>query len=145
MGLRSICLQILSEKWFCYKNITKIARLFLGTTGIDGSNYKDQIYLHLYKLSFTNNEYPFQKLCILFLLMLLSVQVNPFNAEVTFIQRTKKQRFLKTILTLSCWYSFYIALAEYSQISTHLPGFQSFFKFFASLCIGQISHQQHKC
>ena len=36
------------------------------------------------------------------------------------------------------------ALAEYSQMSTHLPGFRSFFRFFALYCIGQISHQQHK-
>ena len=38
----------------------------------------------------------------------------------------------------------WIALSEYSQMSTHLPGFQSLFSFFASFCIGQISHQQHK-
>ena len=25
-------------------------------------------------------------------------------------------------------------------MSTHVPGFQSFFKFFASFCIGKISH-----
>ena len=38
-----------------------------------------------------------------------------------------------------------IALAEYSQMSTHVPGFQSFFiLFFASFCIGQISNQKHK-
>ena len=36
------------------------------------------------------------------------------------------------------------ALAEYSQLSTHVPGFQSFIKFFASFYIMQISHQQHK-
>ena len=36
------------------------------------------------------------------------------------------------------------ALAEYSQMSTHLPGFWSFSRFFASYCISQISHQQHK-
>ena len=36
------------------------------------------------------------------------------------------------------------ALTEYFHMSTHLPGFQSFFRFFASFCIGQISHQQHK-
>ena len=29
-------------------------------------------------------------------------------------------------------------------MSTHLPGFQSFFRFFASFCIGQISHHQLK-
>ena len=38
----------------------------------------------------------------------------------------------------------WIALAEYSQMSTHVPGFQSFFRFFASFCIGQISNHQHK-
>ena len=27
-------------------------------------------------------------------------------------------------------------------MSTHVPGFQSFLRFFASFCIGQISHQQ---
>ena len=34
------------------------------------------------------------------------------------------------------------ALTEYSQMSTHMPGFQSFSFFFASCCIGQNSHQQ---
>ena len=29
----------------------------------------------------------------------------------------------------------WIALAEYSQMSTHLPGFQSFFRFFASFLL----------
>ena len=38
----------------------------------------------------------------------------------------------------------WIALAGHSQMSTHLPGFQSFFSFFASFCNGQISHQQDK-
>ena len=36
------------------------------------------------------------------------------------------------------------ALVEYSQNSTHVPGFQSFFRFFAPFCIGQISQQHHK-
>ena len=36
------------------------------------------------------------------------------------------------------------ALAEYSQMSTHMPGFQWFFRIFALFCIGQLSHQQHK-
>ena len=38
----------------------------------------------------------------------------------------------------------WIVLTEYSYMSTHLPGFQSFFRFFSSFCIRQISHQQHK-
>ena len=36
-------------------------------------------------------------------------------------------------------------LAVYPQMSTYVPGFQAFLKnFFASFCIGQTSHQQHK-
>ena len=38
------------------------------------------------------------------------------------------------------WY----ALAEYSQMSTNVLGFQSFLRFFASFYNGQISHQQHE-
>ena len=38
----------------------------------------------------------------------------------------------------------WVVLAEFSQMSTHLAGFQSFFRFFASSYIGQISQQQHK-
>ena len=38
----------------------------------------------------------------------------------------------------------WIALTQYSHKSTHVPGFQYFLRFFASFCIGQISHQQHK-
>ena len=35
------------------------------------------------------------------------------------------------------------ALAEYSQMSNRVTGFQSF-RFFAAICIARISHQQHK-
>ena len=66
---------------------------------------------------------------------------NPSNAEATVIQSTGLQVFTKTMLVFIGW----IALAEYSQMSTRVPGFQSFLKvFFASFCIGQISNQQHK-
>ena len=36
----------------------------------------------------------------------------------------------------------WMALTEYSQMSTHLPGLWSFFRFFAPFCIGLSSHQQ---
>ena len=36
------------------------------------------------------------------------------------------------------------ALTEYSQMSANVSGFQSFSGFFASFCVGQISHHQHK-
>ena len=39
----------------------------------------------------------------------------------------------------------WIVLPEYSQMSTHLLAFHSFFRvFFASFSIGQISQRQHK-
>ena len=31
-----------------------------------------------------------------------------------------------------------------TQMSSHVPGFKSFFRFFESFCIGKISHQLHK-
>ena len=33
-----------------------------------------------------------------------SILYNPSNAEATVVQSTRMQRFLKNILTLSCWY-----------------------------------------
>ena len=36
----------------------------------------------------------------------------------------------------------WITLAEFSQMSTHMPGFQSFSTFFASFHIDQIDHDQ---
>ena len=70
-------------------------------------------------------------------------QVNPSKAEASFIQNTRKHRILKS--PKPCHIDIHwIALAEYSQISTNEPEFQLFFRLFASFCIGQISHQQHK-
>ena len=51
--------------------------------------------------------------------------------------------FLKMIETLSCLYSLDSSRSLRTQMSTHVPGFQSFFIFFASFCIGQICHSQH--
>ena len=53
----------------------------------------------------------------------------------------------KDFIKLSTLYHigiYWIALAKYYEMSTHVPGVQSFFFFLASFCIGQISHQQHK-
>ena len=38
----------------------------------------------------------------------------------------------------------WIALAECSRVSTHVPGFQSFFRFLHHSVMYKISHQQHK-
>ena len=59
--------------------------------------------------------------------------VNPSNAEATFVQSTRTQRFLKTIQTLSCWYSLDSSRWVLSQMSTHLPGFQSSLQVFWQL------------
>ena len=56
---------------------------------------------------------------------------NPSNAEGTFVQSTKMERFLKKHLNPVM----FVTLAEYSQMSAHLPGFQSFFRSFALSCI----------
>ena len=65
--------------------------------------------------------------------------LNPTNAKATFVQRKRTQRLKKkhlnhVMLVLN------EKLAEYCQMSTLLPRFQSFFRCFASFCIGQISH-----
>ena len=70
--------------------------------------------------------------------------INPSNAKATFTQSIIMQRsFWKA--SKPCHVGFYrIALFEHSQMSTHMPGFQSFFSFFASFYIAKISHQRHK-
>ena len=77
-------------------------------------------------------------------LLQLKPTLTPSNAEAAFVQSTRKQRNLWKTLKLCHVGIHWIALVEYFQMSTHLPGFQSFFRFFAWFCIGQISHQQHK-
>ena len=57
--------------------------------------------------------------------------LNPSNAEASFVQCTGMQRFFETIQSLSYWYPLDIALIDCSQMNTHLPGFHSFFSFFA--------------
>ena len=73
------------------------------------------------------------------------VNLNPFNAETSYVQstRTRTQRFLKTIYTLSCWYS----LESFRRVLSDENPFARvsvIFRFFASFRNGQISLQQHK-
>ena len=63
---------------------------------------------------------------------------NPSNVGANFIQSTRMQKFRKPFKPYHVGIH-WKALTEYSQISTHVPWFQSFFRLFASLCIGQIS------
>ena len=46
---------------------------------------------------------------------------------------------------IPCHVGIYLkALADNSQMSTDVPGFQALFSYFALFCIDQISHQQHR-
>ena len=81
---------------------------------------------------------------ISFLILKVELHFNPSNAGATFVRRARMQRVLKKHLNSCDVGIHWIALAEYSHMSMHMPGFQSFFCFFASFCIGQISHHQHE-
>ena len=67
-----------------------------------------------------------------------------FKAEATFVKGTRMQKILKVFKTLSCWCSCWKTFDEYYQMSSHVPGFQAFFRSFASFYICKISQQQHK-
>ena len=82
------------------------------------------------------------------------------------LSKHKDTKDFGNIESLSCWYLFtitivlkisnllgmtnkqyntnWIALTECSRISTHMPGFQSFFSFFASCFYCKFRNQQHK-
>ena len=68
--------------------------------------------------------------------------INLSNGEASFVLRTRTQDIWKPSKPYHVG-THWIAFAEYSLMSIHVPlGFQSFFRTFASFCIGQISHQQ---
>ena len=57
------------------------------------------------------------------------IPLHPSNAKATFVQSIRAQRFLKP--SNPCHVGIHwIVHAEYSQMSTHKPGFQSFFWVF---------------
>ena len=64
---------------------------------------------------------------------------NPFNAEAISFQGTKLQKCLE--LSEPCHVGIHWkALAEYYQMSTNVPGFQSFSSVFGIISFDQISH-----
>ena len=71
------------------------------------------------------------------------IQFIPSNAEAAFIQSIRTHKFVKTIKTLSCWYSLDSSRRVFSD-EYPFARVSGIFRFFASFCIGQISHQQHK-
>ena len=69
---------------------------------------------------------------------------SPSNAEATLVLKAQGRKDLWKPSTPCHVGIHWKALVEYSQMSTHMPRFQSLSSFFASFCIGQISHLQHK-
>ena len=69
--------------------------------------------------------------------------LNPSNAEATLSKEQESKVFWKPSKACLVGIQF-IALAEYFQMSTHVPGFQSIFRFFTSYFIDKISHQQNE-
>ena len=70
--------------------------------------------------------------------------LKPSNAEATLVQSTRRHQSLKTIWTLSCWYSldssWWVLSDEYPYARVSI-----IFQVFASFCNGhKISHQQHE-
>ena len=64
--------------------------------------------------------------------------LNPSNAEATFGQSARMQIFLKTILTLSTWYSLESSRWELS-VKYPFARVAPIFQVFASFCIGQLA------
>ena len=73
----------------------------------------------------------------------LNMFLNPSKATATFIQSTRTQSFLKTILTLSCWYSLDSSRWALRWVPM-CQGFNHFPSFFLSFSTDQVSHHQHK-
>ena len=67
-----------------------------------------------------------------------NLYVNPSNAETTFIQSTRCKDFWKP--SKPCNVGIYWrALAEYSQMSTYVPVFQTFFRFLHHFVLAKLA------
>ena len=80
---------------------------------------------------------------ILVLLKPTKIVFNPSNAEATFIQSTRTHWFLKTIQTLSCWYSLGSSQRVLSDEHPHAR-VSVIFSFVCIIQCCKISNQQHE-
>ena len=110
----------------------KILSLDFQTKG----SISDMYQTNRYKLS---NYYPlfwlctsdcFSAACIICSHSILQLLLNPSNPKATFVQITRIQRFLKTFQPCHVGIH-WKALAECSQMSTYVPGFQVTFQVFS--------------
>ena len=61
-------------------------------------------------------------------------RVNPSNAEATFVQSTRAEFFWKP--SKPCHVGIHwITLTEFHQMSTHMPGFHTFFRVFCTILL----------
>ena len=67
------------------------------------------------------------------------LSINPSNAWATFTKSTRMQRLLKNNSKPSFVGIHWIALAEHSQMTTHVPGFQSYFKFLHHFVLAKLA------
>ena len=66
------------------------------------------------------------------------LSVNPSNGKATYVQKTIPKDFWK--ISKPCHVGIHcIALAEYSHMSTHMPGFRSFFNFLHSFLLAELA------
>ena len=87
----------------------------------------------------STEQYPL-RICLSYLVISVmnSIHFNPSNAEATFVKTQGCKDFWKTFK--SCHFGIHwIAIIEYSQMSTNEPGFQSFYRFFVSFCNGKLA------
>ena len=61
--------------------------------------------------------------------------LNPSNAEAAILQSTKMQKSSKPYHVAIHW----VALNEYSQMSTHKSGLQSFFRFLHQFVLAKLA------
>ena len=141
------------------------SRLVFIDLGIQINQYKEHTLILVVTLPCCSCYCYFLSHLLLFFPTLLSI-LFPLHAQFHIYLVKSKRLILSTPLTLPMlrlhsfqahrWKDFWKssvpchvgihkkALAEYSQMSINVPGFRPFLRFYASFCIGQISHQQHE-
>ena len=85
-GMFISCAAYLPSSFTMYLTMVAMGAWFLGQNKVNSVDFFKPLYF--YKTWY-----------------FMHLSFNPSNAEAIFIQSTRMQRFLKTILTLSCWYS----------------------------------------
>ena len=106
-SIRAFFRKLLMKK-SCLKPTTlfRICCQYMLNSQVYYTNFKRHFSRSIYKNEWVKQPwFRGMQMFILGCLHTIGWSLNPSNAEATFIQSTMMQRFLKTILTLSCWFS----------------------------------------